>query len=145
MREPRLKSLMTPFPYSVGIGATVHEARLLMRGHGVRHLPVMRGQALVGLITDRDIKLILGPELDTPDPKTVFVEEAIAEDCYIVDIDHPLLAVLDHMASHHIDSAVVTTRGRLAGIFTLTDACRGFAAHLREQFHRGEDDPPDAA
>lgn len=145
MREPRLKALMTPFPHAIAIDAPLGEARRLMLGHRVRHLPVTRGRELVGLVTDRDIKLLLGPELGSPDPATLTVEDAFVEDCYAVDIDAPLVSVLEHMAKHHIGSAIVTAKGRLAGIFTSVDACRGFAAHLRTQFHPGEDEPPDAA
>lgn len=145
MKEPLLKDLMTPFPYSVDIEAPIGEARLLMLHHRVRHLPVTRGRKLVGLVTDRDVKLLLGPELGSPDPRTVTVEEAVVDDCYIVDIAQPLLSVLSHMAERHIGCAVVTARERLAGIFTTSDACRGFAAHLAAQFHPGEDDPPEAA
>ena len=136
---------MTPFPYSVELHAPVGMARLMMLEHGVRHLPVTQNGKLVGVITDRDIKLILGPELGNPDPTTVTVEETYVEHCYTVDINSPLLSVLKHMADHRIGSAVVTSKGRIAGIFTSVDACNAFARHLQAQFHPGEGEPPEAA
>ena len=63
-------------------------------------------------------------------------------DCYVVDLEQPLREVLRHMAERHIGAAVITAHGRLAGIFTATDACRAFAEHLDVQFHLGEDGPP---
>ena len=144
MREPHVKSVMTPFPYSVALDAPLGEARMLMLRHHVRHLPVVRGHDLVGIITDRDIKLLLGPELGSPDPSELTVEDAYIDDCYSVDLDARLIDVLTEMASRHIGAAVVTKSGRLAGIFTSADACRVFAEHLAEQFYPPTDDP-DAA
>jgi acetoin utilization protein AcuB len=49
--------------------------------------------------------------------------------------------VLAHMAEHQLGSAIVTRHGKLAGIFTVTDACRHFAEYLRDQVRRaGGDD-----
>ncbi len=55
----------------------------------------------------------------------------MAPESYVVDAQTPLDEVLDHMASHRIGSALVTSNGELAGIFTATDACRAFAEFLR--------------
>lgn len=145
MKEPLLKSIMTPFPYSVDIAAPIGEARMQMLNHRIKHLPVTRNNKLAGVITDRDIKLILGPELGSPNPESVTVEEATIEGCYTVDINTQLLPVLRHMSDHHIGSAVVTFNGRIAGIFTTVDACKAFADHLEAQFHPGDSDPPQVA
>ncbi len=145
MKEPRLKSVMTPFPYSVERSAPIGQARKLMLEHHVRHLPVTVDHELKGLVSDRDIKLLLGPELGSPDPRELTVEDAYVDDCYAADLETPLRDVLTDMAERHIGAVVVTAHGRLAGIFTATDACRAFAEHLTQQFHAGEDGPPDAA
>ncbi len=145
MKEPRLKSIMTPFPYAVELSAPLGEARHLMLQHSVRHLPVTQNHTLQGIITDRDIKLLLGPELGSPDAKELIVEDAYVENCFQVDIEQPLRIVLREMAKRHIGSAVVTSHGRLAGIVTATDAFRAFANHLDYQFHPGESDPPKSA
>ena len=64
---------MSPFPYSDAIDAPILEARKLMLEHHVRHSPVTRDHELKGIITDRDIKLLLGPELDYPNPREMTV------------------------------------------------------------------------
>lgn len=145
MKEPRLKNVMTPFPYSVELSAALGEARGMMLEHKVRHLPVTVEHELKGLISDRDIKLVLGPELGSPDPKELTVEDAYVAEPYVVDLAVPLREVLRTMAERHVGAAVVTAHGRLAGIFTATDACRGFAEHLDTQFHPGDGDPQDVA
>ena len=135
---PRLKNVMTPFPYSVDAAAPIEQAIEFMREHKIRHLPVTTSGTLTSLVTDRDIKLVLGP--DFAYPRDLKVRDAIVKDCYIVDLATPLHVVLRHMAEHRIGSAVVTRRGKLAGVFTSNDACRVFADYLEEvQAIDGED------
>ena len=107
----------------------------------VHHLPVTDGNRLAGIITDRDIKLLLGPELGSPDPKELTVEDAYVSDSFIVDLDMPLVDVLAEMIERHLGAALVTTHGRLAGIFTVMDAARVLYEHLQETYHP----PPEVA
>lgn len=131
---PSVKSAMTPFPYSIDQGAPASEAVEFMRKYRVRHLPVAKDGELVGLITDRDLKLVLGPDFAYPSADRLSVGEAMVADAYSVDLNTPLDSVLAHMAEYHIGSAIVTRKGKLAGMFTSTDACRAYAEHLRKQF-----------
>jgi acetoin utilization protein AcuB len=133
-QEPRIEQLMTPFPYAIERDAPVLEARRLMLEHRIRHLPVVHRQELVGLVSDRDIKLMLGPEFDYPNPRELTVSDVMIEHPYIVDLDTALRTVLRHMADAHIGTALVTRNSRLAGIFTATDACRHFARWLEDAF-----------
>jgi CBS domain-containing protein len=141
MPEPRVKSVMTPFPYSVALEAPIGAARKLMLDHRVHHLPVTEDGQLVGIITDRDIKLLLGPELGSPDPKELTVEDGYVSDCYVVDLETPLVEVLEAMMERHLGAALVTGHGRLAGIFTTVDACRVLHDNLNDRWHP----PPEAA
>jgi acetoin utilization protein AcuB len=126
-KAPQLKNVMTPFPYSVDVEAPVDEAERFMREHKIRHLPVMAKGVLKGVVSDRDIKLMLGPDFAYPNPRELKVGNVMIEDCYVVDLATPLHVVLRHMAQHRLGSALVTRRGKLAGVFTSTDACRAFA------------------
>lgn len=127
---PKLKDVMTPFPYSVDADAPIDAAVEFMRNHKIRHLPVTTKGALTSVVSDRDIKLVLGPDFASPSSGELKVRDAMVKDCYIVDLATPLAAVLRHMAAQRIGSAVVTRRGKLAGVFTANDACRVFADYL---------------
>ena len=129
---PKLKNVMTPFPYSVDAEATLDAAVEFMRRHKIRHLPVTTEGALTSLISDRDIKLVLGPDFASPSGRELKVRDAMVKDCYIVDLATPLAVVVRHMAAERIGSAVVTRRGKLAGVFTANDACRAFADYLED-------------
>lgn len=63
---PSMGSVMTSFPHFVAIDESLLRAKALMVEHEVRHLPVKDGNALVGLVTDRDIKRALDPDLGLP-------------------------------------------------------------------------------
>ncbi len=130
---PAVKSVMTPFPYAVPLQSSLADAQAMMREHRVRHLPVIDGHQLVGVLSDRDIKLILGPDFDYPPPGELTVADAYQSDSYTVDLNTPLDAVLLEMAEQHIGSALVTRKGGLAGIFTATDACREFGLLLKKR------------
>lgn len=135
-RIPAIKTVMTPFPYSVDESATVDVALEFMREHQIRHLPVTDSGGLTGMISDRDIKLMLGPDFAYPKGSELRVGDAMVRDAYIVDLGTRLDEVLQHMAEEQLGSAIVTRKGKLAGVFTVTDACQAFAEHLREQLRR---------
>ncbi|HVR85305.1 MAG TPA: CBS domain-containing protein [Planctomycetota bacterium] len=46
---------MSPFPETVRPGASVQEAAVRMRAFGIGFLPVLSGDELVGVVTDRDL------------------------------------------------------------------------------------------
>ena len=118
---------MTPFPYSIDVDAPLKDAHKLMREHHFRHLPVTRDGAIVGVLTDRDIKLVLGPDFDYPNEEQLTVRDAYVERPCVVNASTPVAIVARTMAENHIGSAIVTKNDKLVGIFTVTDACRALA------------------
>ncbi len=124
---------MTPFPFSIDIDAPLGEARRFLRERHIHHLPVTREGVLAGILTDRDIKLALGPDLDSPPERELYVRDVFQPDSYVVEAGELLEHVAGTMAERHIGSALVTRGGKLVGIFTTTDACRALARVLHEQ------------
>jgi len=137
---PSLKTAMTPFPYSVPRSAPLDEARRLMDRHDVRHLPVTDGHTLVGLVTDRDLRAVSTPPMSRKIAGKLTVDDVTISDPYVVDLDELLENVLLTMAAQHIGSALVTRKGRLAGVFTAVDACRCFGEYIQENFPRPDGD-----
>lgn len=126
-RNPQVIAFMTPFPYSVDVDAPIERARELMLEHRFRHLPVTSGDAVIGMLTDRDIKLVSGSEFGSPDPRKLTVREVYVDRPCIVPASTPVARVARTMAENHIGSAIVTKNDKLVGIFTVTDACRALA------------------
>jgi acetoin utilization protein AcuB len=132
-RLPQILAYMTPFPYSVDVDAPLAEAHAFLRERHIRHLPVTERGELVGVLTDRDIKLALGPDLGSPPERELAVRDVFQPEAYVVDAGALLVIVAATMAERHLGSALVTRGGKLVGIFTTTDACRALARILREQ------------
>ena len=55
----QVRELMTPNPIAVGSDTPVLEARRIMFKERIRHLMVVDEDRLVGIVTDRDIRLSL--------------------------------------------------------------------------------------
>lgn len=125
---PTIQKYMTTIPHSVGDEQTLAHASSVMKEHGIRHLPVLRGGKLRGILTERDINLIeslsgtLGSELA--------VAEAMTEEPYAVDPDTPLDVVAGEMAEKKYGSAVIVQNHKVVGIFTTVDACRALSELL---------------
>ena len=136
-RVPSIKTVMTPFPYAIEPGATVNEALELMRDHGIHHLPVTEDGELTGMVSSRDIQLVVARQNSSED---LTVGEVMSQETYTVDLSERLDSVLHRMAEHHLRAVVVTRKGKLVGIFTQIDACGKFAEFLREQVRRSGGD-----
>jgi len=133
---------MTPFPYSIDVDAPLAEAHAFLRERQIHHLPVTRDGVLAGILTDRDIKLALGPDLDSPPERELSVRDVFQPDSYVVEAGVPLDEVAAAMAERRVGSALVTRGGKLVGIFTTKDACRALAKVLRDQFPDAGPDQP---
>ncbi len=127
---PQVQKFMTPMPHSIGLKQPIRAALDLMRDHGIRHLPVQEGGELVGILTDRDVKLAGSfAELDQ-----VSVEEVMTPDPYSVTPQSPVDQVVLEMAAHKYGCALVKQEnGKLVGIFTSTDALRVLGETLQSQ------------
>lgn len=126
---PHIKKYMTTDVQTIGDEQPMSIAHRVMKEQSIRHLPVLHQGKLVGVVTDRDLRLV--ETLRDVDPTKVTVSEAMTSDVYTVDPDVPLDEVVSAMALHKYGSAVVVDHGHVVGIFTTVDACRAFADLLK--------------
>lgn len=127
---PAVSQVMSAHPWTVERRATLADAHRIMRGHRIRHLPVLDDGALCGVVTERDLHLI--ETLADSDPETTLVEDAMQEEPFVVTGDTPLDEVLDVMAKHKYGSVIVAGEHGVEGIFTTVDACQAFAEMLQQ-------------
>lgn len=137
-RIPFVKAVMTPFPYSIEAEAKVDEARLMMQEHDIRHLPVVEGETLTGILSDRDLCLVTEPSLGRVADESLAVRDICERDVLAVELTERLDGVLDEMLRRHIGAAVVVKSERVVGIFTAVDACR-FLRQLLADFFPTDD------
>jgi acetoin utilization protein AcuB len=122
---PPIQKYMSTTPHSIGSDQTIAKASSMMTQYAIRHLPVLHGGQLLGIITDRDIKLI--ESLRDVDPSKLLVEDAMTEQPYTVSPETPLDEVVRTMAEKKYGSAVVLQNLKVVGIFTTVDACQALA------------------
>ena len=122
---PTVQKYMTTSPHTIGDDQPMTVAHRMMREHHIRHLPVLRGSKVVGLVSDRDLNMV--ETLKDVDPHKVLVSEAMTQAPYLVSPDAALDEVVSTMAQGKLGSAVVTQHDKVVGIFTTVDACRAFS------------------
>jgi len=126
---PTMSKYMTTTPHSVGFDQTLRTASELMKTHGIRHLPVMKAGQLVGILSDRDLKLALS--LRGVDAEVTTVDEIASDDVVLVKPEAKLDEVSRTMAEKRIGSVLIVDNHHLVGIFTATDALKA----LNELLH----------
>jgi acetoin utilization protein AcuB len=109
-----------------------------MRLNDVRHLPVLKRNKVVGVISQRDVYLM--QSIENSAPSEVPVSEAMTDDPYTVEPDERIDRVAREMARRKIGTALITHGDRLLGMFTTTDALLALAALVEDDRVPGEPD-----
>jgi acetoin utilization protein AcuB len=115
-----IRAYMTESPHTIAPNATMAAAHAMMRGNGIRHLPVLDGGRLVGLISQRDLAIM--ESLPGVVASEVPIEDAMATDVFTAPPDAPLQHVTGEMAARKLGAAVIMDGEAVLGIFTTTDA-----------------------
>lgn len=131
---PSVGSVMTPFPHSVDENDPIARVEAIMRDFDLRHVPVLRGHEIVGLISQRDLRHRLNAALPRADLERIRACHLATPNPYAVELHTPLDAVLREMATRKLGSALVLRQQRLAGIVSVTDVCRLLADLLEARF-----------
>jgi acetoin utilization protein AcuB len=131
---PPISKFMTTAPHSIGSAQSLAVAHQMMHQHRVRHLPVLDGGALVGLLSERDVALILA--IKDVDASKATVEDAMSSVVYTARPEAPLDEVVREMAEHRYGSVVITSNEKVVGVFTTVDACRALAELLHGRLAR---------
>lgn len=121
-RTATVRDYMTASPEVVGRGTSISSAAERMKQHSIRHLPVVDGQKLIGVVSERDLRLITAMRGVNADQ--VPVDEVMTPAPYDVAPETPLDEAAAVMARCKYGSAVITEGGKVIGILTTTDALR---------------------
>jgi acetoin utilization protein AcuB len=118
---------------------TLRAAVELELKHHIRHVPVLDDAGtLVGILTDRDIKRALPTPLSHPSPEeyaTILDETPVGRvmtrEPYIVAPSTPVVDAVSKMIAQKIGGFPVLADGVLVGMFTQSDALRGYVELLK--------------
>jgi CBS domain-containing protein len=128
-----IRELMTTNPSTVEMSSPVVEAARIMQQEDVGPVPIVDGDRLAGIVTDRDI--VVRVVAEGRDPESTTVGEIMSRDLVTVDPEQPLEEALRLMASHQVRRLPVTEEdGRLVGIVAQADiATEGGSYHATGQ------------
>jgi CBS domain-containing protein len=132
--SPHIISIMTPLPHTIEASSSIHQAKAVMDAESIRHLPVTSEGRLVGMLSERDVKLAFAIAATNESDDGLHVGDVCNLEAYVVEHNTPLDQVLMHLAEHRMSSALVTRNGKLVGIVTNTDIYRSYSEHLKITF-----------
>ena len=118
-----VRDAMTTNPRSIESSTAVSEASRLMKTEDVGSLPIVDGDQLVGMVTDRDI--VIRVVAEKKDPQSTTVGEIASRDLVTIDPEQDLDEALRLMAQHQVRRLPVAEEdGRLVGILAQADVAR---------------------
>ena len=128
---PKIEKYMTPMPLTIEKSTSMDKALDLMRSHHIRHLPVQENGKLVGVVTDRDIKLASSFATES----SFQVDNIMTPDPYTVPPQTPVDSVVLEMAEHKYGCAIIVQEnGKVVGIFTAADGLRVLSEILHQNY-----------
>ena len=110
---------MTPGVRAVAPTDSVMEAARTIKEQDVGSLPVVEGERVVGIVTDRDI--VVRAVAEDVDPRTATVGDVASGDLVTVEPDEDLDDALKLMAQHRVRRLPVVENGRLVGVVAQAD------------------------
>ena len=123
----RVKDVMARKVETVSVSDSALDARELMRSLKIRHLVVMDGAAVAGVVSSRDLA---GMNLSPDGPG---VEDVMSYPAVAVDPETPVRRAANLLRGRTIGCLPVVSEGKVIGIVTTTD--------LLELLGRGADVP----
>jgi CBS domain-containing protein len=117
-----IRDAMTPNPTTVGPSTTAREAAQKMKSEDVGSLPIVEGDRLVGVVTDRDLAIRVLAEDKSAETA---VSEIASKDVVTIDPQQGLEEAARLMAEHQVRRLpVCEENGRLVGVVAQADVAQ---------------------
>jgi CBS domain-containing protein len=118
-----IKDVMTSNPCSIDADKSVAYAAKMLRDEDVGVAPIVEGDKLIGMLTDRDIAIRVVAE--GRDPDEVTVRDVASKQVVTIDPQQDLDEALRVMAKHKVRRLpVVEEDGKLVGVVAQADVAR---------------------
>lgn len=124
-----VEEFTTPDPLTATEDTSVDELSRLMKDHDVRHIPILHGETVVGIVSDRDLRVVAA--LGIGEKSLVRAGDLMARNPVTVAAQTTLDQVAFEMSRKKIGSVIVNEGDRFFGIFTVTDALNALIEIMR--------------
>ncbi len=127
------RDIMTENPVTISSSAKVVEAAELLMSLEIRHLPIVDGTELVGMISDRDLRGLYIPRFEDNDKLEAAMERyqapvasIMTPDVVTIDPDTEMSVIINHLLDQKVGAIAVTEShsGDLLGIVSYVDVLR---------------------
>lgn len=115
--NPLIRTRMTREPASAHVAQSVEDVADLCRRRRIRHVPIVDGGKLVGIVSDRDLRRAQGRGLSLH----AAIRELMTWQPVTAPSGERLTYAAERMLEHKISALPVTDDGKLVGILTATD------------------------
>ena len=126
-------NLMTKDLITLNLSDTLYTAEKRLRTNHIRHIPVVDGENLIGLLSISDLKRISFIDaynkegtVDTAIYNMLSIKDLMIKNPITVASDATILEVSKLLASKEFHSLPVVDNGKLVGIITTTDLLHFF-------------------
>ena len=116
----KIREVMRPGAFTIGEKDCLGDAHDVMVRARIRHLPVTKGDRIIGIVSERDI-LAARARVEGGDWWTIPVETVMQSPAQTAHPDDSLSEVASRMAAAKIGAMPVSEYGKLLGIATVTD------------------------
>ena len=140
-----VNDLMTAIPNTVTPQTTLRQVIEVMKSQGCRQLPVLRDGKLAGIITDRDVRLVMNSPLllhgrwqDEEILDSMTAETCMTPDPMTVSHHTSAYQAANMLSIYKFGALPVVDNGELVGIITVTDFLNYFALQQPELIDQGD-------
>jgi CBS domain-containing protein len=118
-----IRNVMTSNPHTIDAEKSVAYAAKMMRDEDVGLAPIVEGDKLIGMLTDRDIAVRVVAQ--GRNPEQIKVAEVASKQVVTIDPQQDLNEALRIMAKHQVRRLpVVQEDGKLVGVVAQADIAR---------------------
>jgi acetoin utilization protein AcuB len=136
----KVRRWMTSDPKTIKEDDFVKTAVMLVLENRIRHLPVVRGESLVGIVSDRDLKRAMPSVVAgaTAEEYQAFMDETYIEQVMTANPitctpDTHLIDLVREFCEHKVGAIPAVEGERVVGIVTQTDMMQAFLRVLERQ------------
>jgi CBS domain-containing protein len=131
-----VSKIMSSDIISVNITQNLREVDAAINGQHIRHVPVVSGDKVIGMLSKTDLQKISfvntidGDKLTTAMYDSLSIDQVMTKDVVTVEKDDTILDVATILSKNEFHALPVTEAGKLVGIVTTTDLVK----YLIEQY-----------
>jgi CBS domain-containing protein len=128
---PNIQKIMTDSVVTCTAQDNIYEAAVKMKQHDTGFIPIVDGERLIGVVTDRDLVIRAMAEKH---PGSTSIRDVMTEEVISVGPEATIDETAELMADHQVRRMPVVQDGKLVGIVSLGD----LAVHVHFADEAGE-------